>query len=430
MMSEIKSSVVPKQNIGFVSTRFSGIDGVSMESAKWAQLLQEAGYDCFWFAGELDREAKHSFPVAEAHFTHPDNRWINERIFGRSRRERQVTEKIHALRVLLKQQLREFIERFKIDVLIPQNALAIPMHVPLGIALTETIAELQIPTVAHHHDFAWERDRFAVNAAGDFLRTAFPPHLPNMAHVVINSSAQEELALRAGVPAVIIPNVLDFEHPPAADENETRDFKRSIGLKCSDRIILQPTRVVARKGIEHSIELVKQLNDPRYKLVISHEAGDEGLGYVEWLKSDAREAGVDLRLLKIHLVDPLTNHHAASDRMTLWDIYPHADFITYTSIYEGFGNALLEAIYFKKPLLVNRYSVFVKDIEPKGFDLVTMDAFLTKETVDAVKQILESTERANKMVDFNYAKATQHYSYAVLRHHLSAILVNYFGIDF
>ena len=26
---------------------------------------------------------------------------------------------------------------------------------------------------------------------------------------------------------------------------------------------------------------------------------------------------------------------------TLWDLYPHADFVTYPSTYEGFGNALL-----------------------------------------------------------------------------------------
>ena len=31
---------------------------------------------------------------------------------------------------------------------------------------------------------------------------------------------------------------------------------------------------------------------------------------------------------------------------TLWDIYPQADLITYPSVYEGFGNAFLEAIYF------------------------------------------------------------------------------------
>ena len=88
------------------------------------------------------------------------------------------------------------------------------MHIPLGIALTELIAETQIPTIAHHHDFYWERTRFSVNAVGDYLRMAFPPSLPNIEHVVINSTAQEELALRTGITSIVIPNVLDFENPP------------------------------------------------------------------------------------------------------------------------------------------------------------------------------------------------------------------------
>jgi hypothetical protein len=32
------------QNIGFVSTRFAGTDGVSLESAKWAQIFWEEGH--------------------------------------------------------------------------------------------------------------------------------------------------------------------------------------------------------------------------------------------------------------------------------------------------------------------------------------------------------------------------------------------------
>ena len=38
---------------------------------------------------------------------------------------------------------------------------------------------------------------------------------------------------------------------------------------------------------------------------------------------------------------------------TLFDVYPHADLVTYPSHYEGFGNAFLEAIYFGKPVVVN-----------------------------------------------------------------------------
>jgi hypothetical protein len=77
---------------------------------------------------------------------------------------------MHDMRTALKHKLHEFINEYKIDLLIAENVLAIPMHVPLGLALTETIAETQLPTIAHQHDFFWERVRFSVNAVGDYIR--------------------------------------------------------------------------------------------------------------------------------------------------------------------------------------------------------------------------------------------------------------------
>ncbi len=418
-----------ERNIGFVSTRFSGTDGVTLEASKWAEVFKNDGHTCFWFAGELERDPSKSFLVPEAHFQHAQTRWINENVFGRKGRKSSVTDAIHALKTLLKIRLQEFIEQFKIDLLVVENALTIPMHIPLGVALTEYIAETLIPTLAHHHDFYWERTRFSVNAVGDYLRMAFPPNLPNIGHVVINSAAQEELALRTGISSIIIPNVLDFENPPKVHDKNAEDLRRLIGLEPDDVMILQPTRIIQRKGIEHAVELVKELNDPRYKLIISHEAGDEGHDYAEWLKEDARSQGVDLRLFDVHISDPYIDQKQKGDRYTLWDIYPHADFITYPSLYEGFGNAFLEAIYFKKPLLINRYAIFVRDIEPQGFDLAVMDGYLTKKTIQSVKEILESPERREKMVNHNYKIATRHYSFAVLRKCLRTLLVNFFGID-
>lgn len=303
------------------------------------------------------------------------------------------------------------------------------MHIPLGIALTELIAETQIPTIAHHHDFYWERSRYIVNAVGDYLRMAFPPNLPNIEHVVINSAAQEELALRTGITSIIIPNVLDFENPLDIDGKATKDFRKTIGLEADDVFILQPTRVVQRKGIEHAIELIEELDDPRYKLVISHEAGDEGLEYGNWLKEHARERGVDLRTLNLRISDPMNPDVNREDLYTLWDVYPHSDFITYPSLYEGFGNAFLEAVYFKKPLLINRYTIFIRDIEPKGFDLISMDGYLNHKTVNKVREVLESPQRRKKMVDTNFDIARRHYSYAVLRRRLSTLLINFFGMD-
>lgn len=418
-----------EKNIGFVSTRFAGTDGVTMEAGKWADVLRKSGHQCFWFGGLLDRNPKRSFLVPEAFFGHEQNRWINERIFGRRGRESLVTEKILALKTVIKAGLEDFVKQYSIDMLVSENALTIPMHVPLGLALTELIAERQIPTLAHHHDFYWERTRFSVNAVNDYLRMAFPPNLPNMEHVVINSTAQEELALRTGISSTIIPNVLDFDIPPVHNQKVFVDVRRHMGLEPDDIIFLQPTRVVQRKGIEHAIDLVKKLADPRCKLVISHEAGDEGFEYAEWLKEDALNKGVDLRFVQTRIADPFNEMVNHEDEFSLWDIYPHANFITYPSLYEGFGNAFLEAVYFNKPILINRYSTFIRDIEPKGFDLVAMDGYLDHKTVEYVREILSSPERLQKMVETNYSIASRHYSYATLRRWLNNILTNFFGIN-
>jgi glycosyltransferase involved in cell wall biosynthesis len=260
---------------------------------------------------------------------------------------------------------------------------------------------------------------------------AFPPSLQSIEHVVINSLAQEELAHRKGIASIIIPNVLDFENPPTVDPVRAEEIRTSIGLGPDDIMILQPTRVVARKGIEHAIDLVRELKDPRCKLVISHEAGDEGLEYQEWLQETALNSGVDLRFMNLKINDPANlkengeNHGPGT--YSLWDVYPHADFITYPSLYEGFGNAFLEAIYFKKPMLVNRYAIFIKDIEPQGFDLIVMDGFLTRKNVARVKAVIESETIRSAMVEKNYAVARHHYSYKMLRNRLNYLMNIFFG---
>ncbi len=79
--------------------------------------------------------------------------------------------------------------------------------------MTEFIAETGYPVIAHHHDFYWERQRFMNNSVQDYLAAAFPPNLPSIRHVVINSVQAKQLASRIGVNAVMIPNVMDFDSP-------------------------------------------------------------------------------------------------------------------------------------------------------------------------------------------------------------------------
>ena len=415
------------QNVGFVSTRFAGQDGVSLESAKWAEVLWEDRHVSFWYSGKSDRSADISYVVPEAHFGFSENLWLNERIWGAETRSRLVTERIRDLADYLKGTLYQFVEKFGIDILVPQNALAIPMHVPLGIALTEFLSETRIPAIAHHHDFYWERTRFSVNAIPEYLDMAFPPSLSNMRDVVINQDAQEQLALRKGIASLVIPNVFDFDNPPEPQDAYAADVREELGLSPDDHFILQPTRVVPRKGIEHAIKLVSLLNDPKCKLVISHPAGDEGYEYKSMLEQLAREEEVDLRFVSERVGEVRQRDAKGRKVYTLWDLYPHADIVTYPSAYEGFGNALLEAMYFRKPVLINRYSIFVRDIEPKGFRLLTMDNFVSSTLAEQVRETLRNPDYRQEMVDHNHELARHFYGYSVVRRNLRAFISSLTG---
>lgn len=415
------------ENIGFVSTRFAGTDGVSLESAKWAELFWKEGHVSSWYGGRLDRADDVSLCIPEAHFRHPENDWINDRIWGRTHREPLVSSRVRDLAEYLKETLYDFVHRFDVSLLVVENALTIPMHIPLGIALTEFLAETRMAAIAHHHDFYWERSRFLVSAVHDYLDYAFPPRDPDMMHVVINQAAQEELSWRKGVPSVLVPNVLDFDRPVPAVDSYAADVRTELGLAPDDIMILQPTRVVPRKGIEHAIKLVQLLDDPRCKLVISHEAGDEGPEYWHMITELAHESGVDLRLVATRIGDVRQLDREGRKVYTLWDLYPHADLVTYPSLYEGFGNAFLEAIYFRVPLLINRYSIFIRDIEPKGFKMLVMDSFVTRKVVDEVRKVLEDRAHREDMVNHNFELGRRFFGYEVLARKLGALVANLRG---
>ncbi|MGD9231422.1 MAG: glycosyltransferase, partial [Desulfobacterales bacterium] len=107
---------------------------------------------------------------------------------------------------------------------------------------------------------------------------------------------------------------------------------------------------------------------------------------------------------------------------TLDDIYPHADLVTYPSTFEGFGNAFLEAVYFRKPIVVNKYSIYTFDIEPKGFLAVEIDGYVTEDAVRKAREVLENQELRQKMVETNYEIATRNYSFSVLQQRLKNLI--------
>ena len=412
--------------IGFVSTRFCGTDGVSLETEKWAAVFKQMGHECFYFSGESDRPEESSVVVPEAHFKHPDIEAINHDLFDDNSRSSKTSGLIQAIRFHLKQHLYQFLKTFDINILVIENAFALPMNVPLGLALSELIAETNIPTIAHHHDFTWERNRFAVNAAGDYLRSSFPPTLPSIYHVVINSFAAQQLALRTGSRSMLIPNVMDFDNPPPPPDEYALDLRDSFGIGPEQHLLLQPTRIVPRKRIELAIELTRRV-DSDSVLMITHHSGDEGSAYEQRLCEYA-----DLLDIRVIFGAETVNHHRGETGdgrkvYSLADAYQEADLVTYPSTIEGFGNAFLETLYYSRPLVISNYAIFKTDIHPKGFHVIGFDDFIEDETVKKAMAILEDPSIGEEMAKHNYQIARRHYSYLTLEHNLSIILTQFLG---
>ena len=438
-------------HIGFISTRFAGTDGVSLETEKWAAVLERLGHKCFYFAGECDRPAQQSHVVAEAFYRHPEIDRLNQQAYSGSwtvldearsahpeisqlRRDffsiyvrpPLMTRRINELKEYFKAELYKFASRFHLEILIIENAVTIPLNLPLGLALTEFIAETGYPTIAHHHDFHWERQRFQVNCVGDYLAAAFPPNLPSVRHVVINSIQAQQLASRHGLASRVIPNVMDFDSPPPEPDPYTRSVRADFGILPGEYFFLQPTRVIQRKEIEHAIELVKRLDMPA-KLVISHASGDEGTDYEQHVREYAHLLNVSVRFEFEQVQDKRGWTKEGSKIYSLGDIYPHADFVTYPSSIEGFGNAFLEAVYYRRPILVNNYSIYEVDIKPKGFRTVWFDGFISTATLQKVREVLLNPAEAQEWAEINYQLAQRYFSFTVLERRLRSILADCTG---
>src|SRR6266540_5875039 len=386
--------------VGMVSTRFAGTDGVTLEAAKLAEVLAEAGHRVVWFAGELGERAAPGRLHPPAHFESEANRALEAACFGVQTRSPATTALIRERTEELKGALRGFLGEFGVDLVVAQNVLCLPMQVPLGLALTEVLVEEGLPALAHHHDFWWERERFFPNAAADVLGAAFPPVLERMAHLVINSAAARELARRRAVEATVLPNVMDFERGPRQPGDGAR-YREAAGLEPDQVLLLQPTRVVPRKWIEATIELAARLpaaGAPPVTVAVTHAEGDEGRDYGARLRAFARARAVDLRFVPAGVGAP-----------------DGPDLVCFPSVWEGFGNALLEAFFHRRPVLVNRYQVYADDIAPTGVRCIELDGGVTPEAVAQVRDLLAAPDRAHAMTEANYQASLRHFSYATVR---------------
>jgi mannosylglucosylglycerate synthase len=395
-----------------------------LEAPKLAQIFREMGHEVFSCAGELDAANTPGRTVPEMHFEHPTARALHNEAFGNLMPPPTLFRRIYEFADHLRIELQAFIEDFGIDLIVSENASAIPMNISLGIAIADLVRRSRIKTLAHHHDFYWERTRFVDNNIQDVLNEAFPPDLAPIRHLVISTPIQRRLHSWRGINSVYLPNVFNFEQPPPPPDDYAMSFRKALGLSDDDLIVLQPTRVIRRKLIEKALELLRKLNDPRLILLITGYEGDEPSGYGAWLREEAERSGIRYRFIA-DFVGSSRDERDGKKVFTLWDIYPHAHLITYPSDYEGFGNALIEAIYFRKPLVVHTYPVYLADIKSQGVRAAEYQYDITPELVTSVRHIIDDASLREQMTAHNYDVGLRHFSYGVLRKTLRQALESF-----
>jgi len=277
-----------------VSFRLGGVDGVSVESAKWQRALQRLGFSVRTVAGE--GPVDHVVSGLAIAATHPPS----------------VADVAAAL--------------LGAELVVVENLCSLPLNPPAADVVSAVCRGR--PTILHHHDLAWQRAQFA--------HFGPPPDDPAWRHVTINELSRLELAAR-GIAAVTIYNTFDLD-PAPGDRAATR---RALDIKAEEHLVLQPTRALARKNVGGGLNVASAVGGTYWLL------GPAEDGYGPEL--DALLSATDVRVVR---------GTAASGRGSwINDAYAASDVVALPSWWEGFGNPSVESAVFGRPLVIGPYPV-------------------------------------------------------------------------
>jgi len=303
-----------------LSFRLGGTDGVSVVAQRWADALADLGFGVVTVAGEgpVDRT------VADLAI----GRWPD----GRAGVEGPAAAS-EAEVAALADEVAAAVD--DVDLVVVENLGTIPMNLPAARAVAR--ARAGRPTVWHHHDPAWQRERYA---DVDEL----PRDDAAWRHVAINDLTRGQLLAR-GLDAVTIRNGFDVHAAPGDRLGE----RARVGLDPDELVVLHPVRAIERKRVPVAVALAEALG-ATYWLTGPAEEGYRPV--LDEVLEDARRRGVGVL------------HRPGG---ALADLYAAADVVAFPSSWEGFGNPPVEAAIHRRPAAVGRYPV-AEELRALGFE--------------------------------------------------------------
>ncbi len=395
--------------IGIIHHRVGKTDGVSLEIAKRKEVLEKLGHQVILVSGPQQKGADYVIPELKI----PSVLSLEG--------EKKIV-----------QQLDNIQRKEKVNLWFVHNILSLGRHPLAAKALVLFFDKWQLPVVAIHHDFYWERKELLAQADGRlkrFWEQWLLPQRSYLQNVVINSLAAEELKRRRGIKAIVFPDVFDFQASLGSKKDATY-IKRY--LKITDSlVILQATRIVPRKAIELGLSFTALLQEKINRKVVfllgnyldRAVAGSED--YYQQLVSYALKLGIEMIYLP----------QALGSNFSFWTNYYLADIVSYPSIWEGYGNQFLEAVFFQKPIVMFEYPVFRRDIKPLGYKIISlgnrakiMENGLRKvskvKLEHAVKTYLiwQRNGLIGRIGEYNHHLAEKYNSYQLLKEHLLSLI--------
>ncbi len=336
------------------------------------------------------------------------------------------------------------------------------------------------------HDSHFERERFS---HPNPVIKSFLDYIPgSYAHgIIFINTAQAALARQVykdhfstlqdmrrffSQNTAVIPNTCDipwsWKRQPAPEtgepglapappmENFNKGFFEDIGLQEEldelgvsleeTLLILQHTRVVARKRIDHAIDFAFLMHERMLQtgckkataLIISGHSGDEDDAYVNQLRIHF-DAKVQTSAHPEGVILLFAEHRIFAEREVIIDkryyrfrdipgiVARYGGIGSYFSESEGYGNNLLEMISMGLPVLINRYPVYKKDIEPLGFKLPAIEnGEFTEGFLQAAEALIVDPQQRAEVVRHNLSVLDKKLNHKVISKKMEKVLHNMF----
>ncbi len=410
---------ITPSRIGFVATHLNGIDHVSRESAFWQNALTEMGHECFFFTGESAQPEERTVIVPEADFRSKDIDQLNQELYAEGKRSSKISGTIQALRFHIKQHLHQFIQTFDINLLIVENALSYPVNLPLGLALTEVVAETGITCFARHHDFSWEHPQYKDSPAKDYIHSGFPPHHPAIRHIVATRAHADELAMRVGIHAHVIPYVRDFKEVSSYDLDTAMEFRDDLGISGQTRLVLSTAALNPSNQLDIILAMISRM-EQQHELLLTTPATVQEQDYLKFIAETAELLNCRVHFAGDRLVTLMSDGPGITP--ALGRFYQNAAFACAMGSTQATASQAVDAMCFSRPLVTTRYNPALIDHKRLGIRYFEIDNAPRAEQIRALEGELQASEPLEQLIDENHKLGLQHFSLEILETKLSDLV--------